>query len=62
MLEEYELVSPLVPTVKSGTTEARVSPNADGLSAPMVCNATYSVGYEYIEGEIGNIQSVLQTI
>ena len=62
MLEEYELVSPLVPTVKSGTTEARVSPNADGLSAPMVCNATYSVGYEYIEGEIGNIQSILQTI
>ena len=38
---EYELVSPLVPTVKAGTTEARISPNADGLSAPMVADMTY---------------------
>lgn len=63
---EYELVSPLVPTVKAGITEARISPNSDGLSAPMVCDATYSVGYEYIEGEInsriGNIESILATI
>ena len=38
---EYELVSPLVPTVKAGTTEARISPNSDGLSAPMVADMTY---------------------
>ena len=38
---EYELVSPLVPTVKAGETEARISPNADGLSAPMVADMTY---------------------
>lgn len=38
---EYTLVSPLVPTVKAGITEARISPNADGLSAPMVADMTY---------------------
>ena len=38
---EYELAEPIVPTVKAGTTEARVSPNVDGLSAPMVCDMTY---------------------
>ena len=39
--EEYELVSPLVLSMKAGTTEARISPNADGLSAPMVADMTY---------------------
>ena len=38
---EYELVSPLVPTVKAGITEERISPNSDGLSAPMVADMTY---------------------
>ena len=39
---EYELAEPLVPTVKAGTTEARISPNADGLSAPFRADITYS--------------------
>lgn len=41
--EVYELVEPIVPTVKAGTTEARISPNADGLSAPFCADMTYSV-------------------
>lgn len=45
---EYELVEPLVPTTKAGTTEARISPNADGLSAPFCADMTYSVA-DYIE-------------
>lgn len=40
--EEYELVNPLVYTMRAGETEARVSPNADGLSAPFCANITYS--------------------
>lgn len=40
--ETYELVEPLVPTVKAGTTEARISPNAEGLSAPFRADMTYS--------------------
>lgn len=39
---EYDLVEPIVPTVKAGTTEARVSPNVNGLSAPFRSDITYS--------------------
>lgn len=45
---EYELVEPLVPTMKAGETEARISPNADGLSAPFCADMTYSVA-DYTE-------------
>ena len=38
---EYELVEPLVYSMAAGTTEARVSPNSDGLSAPFCCDMTY---------------------
>ena len=38
---EYELVEPLVYSMAAGTTEARVSPNTDGLSAPFCCDMTY---------------------
>ena len=41
--ETYELAEPLVTSVRAGSTEARISPNAYGLSAPMVCDITYSV-------------------
>lgn len=39
---EYDLVEPLIYTMKAGTTEARISPNEDGLSAPFCCDMTYS--------------------
>lgn len=45
---ESELAEPLVTTMKAGTTEARISPNADGLSASFCCDMTYSVA-DYTE-------------
>ena len=39
--EEYILDEPLIYTMAAGTTEARISPNADGLSAPFCCDMTY---------------------
>jgi len=39
---EYELAEPLTYTFKAGTTEERVSPNSDGLSAPFCCDLTYN--------------------
>lgn len=39
---EYDLVEPLIYTMKAGTTESRISPNSDGLSAPFCCDITYS--------------------
>ena len=39
---EYDLVEPLIYTMKAGTTEERISPNSDGLSAPFCCDITYS--------------------
>lgn len=41
--ETYELVTPIATSLRAGTTEARISPNSYGLSAPMVCDITYSV-------------------
>lgn len=38
---EYELVEPLVYSMAAGTTEERISPNSDGLSAPFCCDMTY---------------------
>ena len=40
---EYELVEPMVTTMKVGITESRVSPNAYGLSTPFVADINYSV-------------------
>ena len=39
---EYELAEPLTYTFKAGTTEERISPNSDGLSAPFCCDLTYN--------------------
>ena len=48
--EIYELAEPLPTSMPAGTTEARISPNADGLSAPMVADITYGMGAtEYAE-------------
>lgn len=38
----FTWAEPLINTVKAGTTEARISPNSDGLSAPFCCDMTYS--------------------
>ena len=51
--EEYELVEPLIYTIKAGTTEARISPNSDGLSAPFCCDMTYSANEN---NDAGNAQ------
>ena len=71
---EYELVDPIYPVVKAGTTECRISPDTEyGLSAPMVCDMQYTMDNDYLAGEfnssigdinsrIGDIESVLATI
>jgi hypothetical protein len=47
---EYELAEPLPTSMPAGTTEARISPNADGLSAPFCADMTYGMGAtEYAE-------------
>lgn len=50
---EYELVEPLIYTMKAGTTESRISPNSDGLSAPFCCDITYSANEN---NDAGNAQ------
>jgi len=50
---EYDLVEPLIYTMKAGTTEARISPNEDGLSAPFCCDITYSANEN---NDAGNAQ------
>lgn len=47
---EYDLVESLPTSMPAGTTEARISPNADGLSAPFCADMTYGMGAtEYAE-------------
>ena len=51
--EVYDLAEPLPTSMPAGTTEARISPNADGLSAPFCCDITYrtlSVNYSETAG------------
>lgn len=50
---EYDLVEPLIYTTKAGTTEERISPNSDGLSAPFCCDMTYSANEN---NDAGNAQ------
>ena len=51
--EIYDLVEPLIYTTKAGTTEERISPNSDGLSAPFCCDMTYSANEN---NDAGNAQ------
>jgi len=50
---EYDLAEPLIYTTKAGTTEERISPNSDGLSAPFCCDMTYSANEN---NDAGNAQ------
>jgi hypothetical protein len=50
---EYDLVEPIIYTMKAGTTEARISQNKDGLSAPFCCDMTYSANEN---NDAGNAQ------
>lgn len=50
---EYDLVEHLIYTMKAGTTEERISPNSDGLSAPFCCDMTYSANEN---NDAGNAQ------
>lgn len=48
--EVYDLAEPIPMSMPAGTTEARISPNADGLSAPFCADMTYGMGAtEYAE-------------
>lgn len=49
--EVYDLVEPIVTTGEAGETEARISPNVDGISAPMLCDITYGKGNEAAIGQ-----------
>lgn len=59
--EEYILDEPLVYSMAAGTTEARVSPNTDGLSAPFCCDMTYWIGKDYID-EISTLNEKINIV
>lgn len=48
--QEYVWDEPMPMSTNAGITESRISPNADGISAPMCCDITYGMGAtEYAE-------------
>ena len=45
-VEVYDLASPIPVSMPAGTTEERISPNADGLSAPFCADITYGMAID----------------